>query len=400
MGFFRRIVASIGYLGRIHKSTHRRVFVGLLLVFAVSGCTSVTPRFVNGGAFCPSGSLTNGSREFNGPVDFDITVDLTPTNMGKSINARVKMVAEGPGGSITREWNDIVHNLARGSEQIITAINPSSGRAFGTTPAAGSEFIACDDGDISTGPGELSVSGVIERIEVIGDTGAQDISDDSNCHCDTQIRSLKLTSVELTLDGGIVPPDRGDTTPPRISLWIHPTSPALDSPSTAPISMTGIAPDTPVRLCVYVNSPFRVSASASDEGGIRSIRIGPAFGEGQISLRGGVVARFPPSLDPDHRIPDRSYENPGASAGSSIIDVDYQRTPLIHNAGSLSGVYEFEGGTAGIKFRADARNFREDGPDPSRPDTSRALSQIWGYEVKPVLPGISAGTECEWTTNP
>lgn len=62
-------------------------------------------------------------------------------------------------------------------------------------PGGGAEFIGCNDGTI------YSVDNIdrrfIERLRIIGDTGANDISADPDCSCDSRIEELKIKSFPI-----------------------------------------------------------------------------------------------------------------------------------------------------------------------------------------------------------
>lgn len=201
---FPRMMVSNCYPSSAQKVKFGRLFVGLLLSFAITGCTTVLPRLPNNGAFCPWGDpVPLGYRDFNYGVYHIVTVDLSPSVTGREITAHVTMSAAHSVHGIPRifrEWDVIVYTLPPGSVGRIASISPASGRAEGFTPRAGGEFLHCNDGEVYSGPGLLAVSGVIERIEVIGDTGGDDISNDPNCGCDTQIKSMGLSRVNLTME--------------------------------------------------------------------------------------------------------------------------------------------------------------------------------------------------------
>jgi hypothetical protein len=201
---FLRVESSRWHSPPVINIASQRIIIGLLSGFIITGC-GVQPRLPDGGAFCPWGNPIGNVRDFNYRVHTIVTVDLVPSSSGREILAFVTMKAEHAGTTVPRiinNWNGIiVHTLPPDRPGRISAISPSSGTAEGTTPRADFEIAACNDGDIHTGPGPfITVSGVIDQIQIIGDTGGDDISSNPNCSCDTQIRSLKLKRVNLTIE--------------------------------------------------------------------------------------------------------------------------------------------------------------------------------------------------------
>lgn len=65
---------------------------------------------------------------------------------------------------------------------------------------AGGEAIVCNDGEkYSFGTG----STLLNFIEVIGDTGGDDVSDDADCHCDTRIHAIEFNGLDVEFENSI-----------------------------------------------------------------------------------------------------------------------------------------------------------------------------------------------------
>jgi hypothetical protein len=64
---------------------------------------------------------------------------------------------------------------------------------------AGGEAIVCNDGEkFSFGAG----STLLNFMEVIGDTGGEDISEDGDCHCDTRIHAIEFNGLDVEFETG------------------------------------------------------------------------------------------------------------------------------------------------------------------------------------------------------
>jgi hypothetical protein len=68
-----------------------------------------------------------------------------------------------------------------------------------TLPAAGSETPPCNDGE-KYNPVAVD-DPVIHSMGLIADTGAEDVSDDNNCGCDSRIDFIQLRHIEVFYDG-------------------------------------------------------------------------------------------------------------------------------------------------------------------------------------------------------
>ena len=64
---------------------------------------------------------------------------------------------------------------------------------------AGFEAIVCNDGEkFGFGTG----STLLNFMEVIGDTGGDDVSEDTDCHCDTRIHAIEFNGLAVEFETG------------------------------------------------------------------------------------------------------------------------------------------------------------------------------------------------------
>jgi hypothetical protein len=198
-----------------------------------------------------------------------------------------------------------------------------------------------------------------------------------------------VTCVLISGCANLATPDSSDRTPPSLSLVIYHSSPVIDSPNTGRYTASGV---NRAERCVYVKSPFRVTASAADDGGIREISIGTSRGPKARESEGDIFATTTPDQPiqfarEDHKI--FTFSNPGKSPVSGNVIVHYENSRTYKNA-SLSAVYEFPAGVTEGIFRADAYNFRV---DPGN-DRSASLTQIYNYQVRLAGPNNTPGSSC------
>jgi len=124
--------------------------------------------------------------------------------------------------------------------------------------------------------------------------------------------------------------------------------------------------------CVYVVSPFAVIASASDNGGIAGIDIGPSSGVGLTVRSGPTELAAAPS--PEIRQTDRdgrSFDNPGVVPRSNDIRVSFP-PERAYDGAFLLGTYEFAPGTDVAVLRATVRNFAATG----------AVAEVYNFYVR------------------
>jgi hypothetical protein len=187
----------------------------------------------------------------------------------------------------------------------------------------------------------------------------------------------------------LVIPNSSDRTPPTLALVIYHSSPDIGSPSTERYTATG---ERRADRCVFVKSPFRVTAVANDNGGIREIQIGTSFipGLNARESAGDIAVLITPDQPIQFAENNRlTFDNPGKDPVSGKVIVHYQNSREYDTAW-LSAVYEFAPGVTEGIFRADAFNFRV---DPGN-DRSASMTQIWNYRVRLAGPDDTPGDSC------
>lgn len=202
-----------------------------------------------------------------------------------------------------------------------------------------------------------------------------------------------VTCLLISGCANLATPNSSDRTPPTLGFRIYHSSPDIDSPSTERFTASGVRQ---AERCVYVKSPFRVTASADDDGGIREIRIRTIFVRGpdaRESEADDIFAINAPDQPIQFAEEDRrilTFHNPGKSPVTGEVRVHYVNSRA-WDSGLLSAVYEFAPGVTAGRFAADAFNFRVDPGD----NRSASRSQIWDYQVRLAGPDDTPGDRCE-----
>ncbi len=175
----------------------------------------------NLGRHCPRGdaSVLTGTRDFGGAPNIEVTVRLSTSADRRQIVARIGFrawiteqhcVYGGCEGGIcydgcataplqsTGSWDEVVFTAPAG--RFIAGIAPAYQSSTITLvgPSAGPEFYVCADGQVVSA--SASSSPAIQSVEVIGDTGGDDVSNDDDCGCDAQLRSIEFNPVPIELE--------------------------------------------------------------------------------------------------------------------------------------------------------------------------------------------------------
>ena len=150
------------------------------------------------GPFCPN-DLVSGDREFGGGPQLTTNVELQITADRTRIEAIVTFSATERGGAnptkVQGLWREPVYTAPAGA--VITAIrSPRESNSDFVGRGAGIELGGCSDGDVLTAP---LTGGLVKFLRIIGDTGGDDVSDDDDCSCDTQIRSIEFHPISVAL---------------------------------------------------------------------------------------------------------------------------------------------------------------------------------------------------------
>jgi hypothetical protein len=154
------------------------------------------------GVLCPYGNPLHGDRDFNGGPTIAVQASLQISPDKRSLQAAIHFDAAEQGGDHSEIAYDFLVNVwtAPSPNTRILSIDSTdtSSSVSAVGPNAGSEFPGgCHDGAIITNP-SVTGAGLIRGIFLIGDTGGDDISSDSNCSCDTQIQNLQFNQVTIT----------------------------------------------------------------------------------------------------------------------------------------------------------------------------------------------------------
>lgn len=79
----------------------------------------------------------------------------------------------------------------------------STGNTQFAIPGAGTETPPCNDGTPLTRATNAPTAPLVRIVSLIGDTGGDDVSDDSDCRCDTHIQRLELANIIIHYADGI-----------------------------------------------------------------------------------------------------------------------------------------------------------------------------------------------------
>ncbi|MBL7731625.1 MAG: RICIN domain-containing protein [Chitinophagaceae bacterium] len=158
---------------------------------------TITPASITT-ELCPS-ILAGGDREFGGGPSINVQVLLEKTVDEKGIDAVIYYTAAETTG-------DMSTAIGTFRKRVYTA--PPNIRVTGVDAAyfeskvvnfrgrgAGSEFGACNEGQVETPP--VSSGSSVSQIIVVGDTGGNDISSGGDCRCDTKIKSIRFIPIRI-----------------------------------------------------------------------------------------------------------------------------------------------------------------------------------------------------------
>jgi hypothetical protein len=151
------------------------------------------------GVLCPD-NLVQGDREFggNGP-QITVHAHTLLAADSKSFSIAVDFDAVETGGDhseVTGNFVPFTWNAPEG-QHITSIVSGISSSVSALSAAAGAEVGACNDGDVIANP---TITGdLIAAIQLIGDTGGDDISSDTDCSCDTQIKNITFNPVVVQL---------------------------------------------------------------------------------------------------------------------------------------------------------------------------------------------------------
>ena len=181
------------------------------------------------GEFCPNRKdhKVSGNNEFGSGPFVNGKLDFTHDGKKVYVSITLELAAPNNGSKILAVWNK---NLVYTSPKKITGFavegkDPSKVEVvrkvtsyFGNTgkdksghrtplPTAGAEFMSCNEGKAYwlTDSGTISYEGnemrdIKARVNLIGDTGGSDISDDRDCRCDAKIKKIEITGLQVQVE--------------------------------------------------------------------------------------------------------------------------------------------------------------------------------------------------------
>lgn len=149
------------------------------------------------GTLCPIGP-EHGDADFNGGPTIEVDVALRISADGSQLLADIDFSATAPasdsdGSFVTERFTHVMYTAAD-TERIVTIESDDTFQTTFVGQAGGAEIDwVCNDGT----PETHTYSTIVDELVVIADTGSSDISNDSNCHCDTQIRNITFQPVDI-----------------------------------------------------------------------------------------------------------------------------------------------------------------------------------------------------------
>ncbi len=153
-------------------------------------------NYVDIPAFCPV-SDRSGDTEFGGnDIKIVLTVASRIVDDGRKIEVDYTFSAEEMGGDYSKVGHKgtITAYEAPADKRILSIFHRGFDRQEFVL-SGGSHDFDCD-GDTHKIP---LYGGTINYIELVGDTGGGDISDDANCHCDMRVHRIQIDNIFLKL---------------------------------------------------------------------------------------------------------------------------------------------------------------------------------------------------------
>ena len=149
---------------------------------------------------CPStlgGHLKSGNRNLDSKVETSVHVNLSTDSY--KINAQIILSLKATKNTtkVNAVWNRTLYTAPRNKAIRQLNVNNTVARIEQTLPEGGSEFISCNDGDKHRL--SFNKNSFIDHAIVIGDTGAEDISNDGDCNCDARLDTLVFRDFEICL---------------------------------------------------------------------------------------------------------------------------------------------------------------------------------------------------------
>ena len=148
----------------------------------------------------PGSGVLMGDREFagNGPlITIDVDASLSPD--ATRIEADILFEAAEIGGDtvITQHFYRTLYVAPAGST--VAAFSPTSSQIVAESPDGGFQWFDCTDGPIVPAADITISGGLVASVQMIGDTDGPDVSDDTNCVCDTRVDDIVFNDLNITL---------------------------------------------------------------------------------------------------------------------------------------------------------------------------------------------------------
>lgn len=149
------------------------------------------------GTLCPTTRI-RGDADFGGGPSIKCSVDLRVKD--NTVEAIIYFKAEETKGDNSTVEQTFIQKLWSAPEntKIESISSPKIFKISFIGPKAGIEIGVCNNGEVINVPIRKSRE-LVKSIQIIGDTGGSDISNDSNCECDTQISRIEFNPITVNL---------------------------------------------------------------------------------------------------------------------------------------------------------------------------------------------------------
>jgi hypothetical protein len=144
-------------------------------------------------------NIFNGIAEntgHGGPrVRSTVSVRISPDSSALLADVYLKMIE--PGGdrsTLEQNWTREIWKVETGKKIIGIEGDLYSEVQF-RDKGAGAETLLCNNGEVKSPP--IQGGRLLTSIQIIGDTGNEDISDDLDCNCDSQIKSIVFNPIQV-----------------------------------------------------------------------------------------------------------------------------------------------------------------------------------------------------------
>ncbi len=147
---------------------------------------------------CPHHHVA-GDREFDGNGPHIVcTVSLSINSDRTQLMANIQFDAKETAGDhseVDGSWSVAIYTAPAGAT-IDRIISDQNARCDFVSTHGGGEVGSSGDGDVNIPP---ITGALVQRFEIIGDTGGDDISDDNNCSGDTKIKRIHFYPIRVAL---------------------------------------------------------------------------------------------------------------------------------------------------------------------------------------------------------